>query len=523
MFDNIKENISNISSNTILPSLTSTKNIKEQKKSKKKNKKIRKNLMLNYKHRIRPTKSQLKLLNQYIFVGNQVFNITLSLLDKQRLQYKAYKNLVNISEEYLGEKISKKVKFKNYSDTILDQKIKQILNKRNLYCPIDILQGERKIAKKAFFDGFKEKGYASFRKSKMFDGSFNWTNARTKLDEKFVNFDQSLKDIRINRERYFPQETKLKQVRIKKKNNKFYVIFTIEFLKRPEFDTKEYLKNNKIKSKKKIKELEILSMDTNNGHLDFSDKSVEKYKRSLSEKELNALFKKKSKKINNNRSLDNKKQFKRKKSIKQKEIEKQLREYKKILKLEQKSSKREIISKNTKTKLGKNYKKDRLKLSKLNEKISNRRKNLLDKLSNDILSKTFDVLVVEDLNVKNMTKKTSEEEYKKTNKSKIMSREKDKSMRKNILNFSYSTLHNMLSYKAMHNERLFVKIDPKNTSKMCSSCKKLNKISLKTREYICEYCHFKINRDYNSSINIENLGLEYILNEFGLKKVCLRN
>jgi len=46
MFDNIKENISNISSNTILPSLTSTKNIKEKKKNYKNIK-----LMINKKRR----------------------------------------------------------------------------------------------------------------------------------------------------------------------------------------------------------------------------------------------------------------------------------------------------------------------------------------------------------------------------------------------------------------------------------------------------------------------------------------
>jgi len=508
MFDNIKENISNISPNTTLSSLTLTENIKEQKKCTKKNKKKTKNLMLNYKHKLRPTNKQINILNQYIFAANQVYNITISLLDKQRLQYNAYKNLVNKSEEFLGEKISKRINFKNFNDTVLDQKIKQILKRRKIYCPLDVLQGERSIAKKAFFDGFKEKGFASYRKSSDQNGAFCWTNARTKLTEKYVNIDQKLKDIRINRERLFPQDTQLKQVRLKKVNNKFHAVFTIEFLNMPENNIQEFYKNKNIKSEKDLDKLNILSMDTNNGHLDFNDKSVMKYPRNLTENELMIKIKNRIESIN-----------KRSKTAKQKQSDKLLKEFQKSLKLEIKQSKRKEICKSKKIKYGKNYQKDKLKLSKLKEKQSNRRKNLLDKVSNDILSKTFDVLIVENLKVKKMTEKLSEKEFKKTNKSKIMSKKNDKSMRKNILNFSYSTLHNMLSYKAMHIERFVVKINPKNTSKMCSSCGYLNKITLKTRNYCCEKCGLKIDRDYNSSLNIENLGQKYLFTE--LNSVCL--
>ena len=57
-----------------------------------------KHIILNYKHRLYPTKSQIVMLDQQMFVANQVFNIVLQLLKDESKKYKksiAHKNILN--------------------------------------------------------------------------------------------------------------------------------------------------------------------------------------------------------------------------------------------------------------------------------------------------------------------------------------------------------------------------------------------------------------------------------------------
>jgi len=413
-----------------------------------------KNIVLNYKHRIYPNKTQVKLLNNDIFAANQVYNITLSLLKNE---YEVFKTLKIQSKD-----------FDWMTTTIIDRKIRQALNLRNLYCPLDVMQGERTIALKAFKEGLKKtspKGPAIFRRSQILHGAFSWTNARTKVTNKHVLISKRVGKIKIKRERLFPTGSRVKTIRFKKENQQWFIIFSIELIKKV-IDEKNF--------KGKIKE--VLGMDTNNGHLDFSDGSKIKYPRSLTMNEL--------------------------KKFKNKNAKKLIKELKKIEFLQKKQSNREEIYKKYKIKPSKNYYKNQKKINKVQTKIKNRHKNLLDKVSNEVLSKAFSVLIVEDLSVKDMTSKKNDKQ------SKIMSKGKIKQMRKNILNFSYTTLHNMLSYKAMLTGRLVKSIDPKNTTKQCSCCGQIKEMKLSDRTYDCD-CGLDLDRDLNSAINIKHRGLTF--------------
>jgi len=107
-----------------------------------------------------------------------------------------------------------------------------------------------------------------------------------------------------------------------------------------------------------------------------------------------------------------------------------------------------------------------------------------------------------------MTKKPNTQVKSTKKKSNGMSKGQNKSMRKNILNFAYSTLHSKLSYKAAHLDRLVVFVDPTYTTQGCSSCGSIQKIDLKTRRYICD-CGLNIDRDLNSAINILTKGMNF--------------
>ena len=153
-------------------------------------------MILNYKHRLFPTKEQKKLLDDQIFVANQVFNITLNILDSHRQNYNATEAHLEAMNKFFNTKI-KIQKIKPISDTNLDRQIKYILTQRELYGELDTRQQERNIAKKAYFDGFKEKGFVSFRKSDSTRGGLSGVNARTTIGENFVKLSTRIGKIKI--------------------------------------------------------------------------------------------------------------------------------------------------------------------------------------------------------------------------------------------------------------------------------------------------------------------------------------
>lgn len=52
---------------------------------------------------------------------------------------------------------------------------------------------------------------------------------------------------------------------------------------------------------------------------------------------------------------------------------------------------------------------------------------------------------------------------------------------------------------------VFNKVNPKYTSKSCSSCGTVhNELELKHRVFTCPECGFELKRDHNAAINIKN-------------------
>ncbi len=74
-----------------------------------------------------------------------------------------------------------------------------------------------------------------------------------------------------------------------------------------------------------------------------------------------------------------------------------------------------------------------------------------------------------------------------------------------------STLY--LEYKAKHNGKFFIKVNPQYTSKTCSVCGNIKKnLMFKDRVYLCEKCGNTLHRDINAANNILKRGLK----SFGL-------
>ena len=147
-----------------------------------------------------------------------------------------------------------------------------------------------------------------------------------------------------------------------------------------------------------------------------------------------------------------------------------------------------------KTKGSKNQEKTHLKLAVAHEKLSNKRKDNLHKITTKLI-KENDVICIENLNVKGMVK--------------------NHHLSKNIQDASFGTLVSMLKYKAMWHNRQIVEIGRfYSSSKLCSCCgHKMDYMGLEIRNWTCPICNKHHDRDINAAINIKNEGLRILDNQ----------
>jgi putative transposase len=132
-----------------------------------------------------------------------------------------------------------------------------------------------------------------------------------------------------------------------------------------------------------------------------------------------------------------------------------------------------------------NRKKKQVRLARKHYKVFCIRKNAINQATAAIINK-YDKIVIEDLNVKGMTKN-----YK---------------LAQAIGDISFSEIRRQLEYKAKWAGKEIVVVDrffP--SSKLCSCCgNKKETLKLSERVYKCEACGYKIDRDLNAAINLAN-------------------
>lgn len=139
----------------------------------------------------------------------------------------------------------------------------------------------------------------------------------------------------------------------------------------------------------------------------------------------------------------------------------------------------------------KNHEKRMRKSAKAQRKVANKRHDYLHKLTTKLV-KAYDVIVLEDLKVKNMLK--------------------NHKLAKAISNASWAAFVRFLRYKCEWYGKLFILVPPHYTSRICHQCGwDSGKKSLDIREWTCPHCHETHDRDINAAINILYRGLETYL------------
>lgn len=166
-------------------------------------------------------------------------------------------------------------------------------------------------------------------------------------------------------------------------------------------------------------------------------------------------------------------------------------ENKHLLKYSEKRIKhlQKILSK--KSKGSKNREKARIKLATAYEKLGNKRKDYLHKLTTKIVREN-DIICIEDLNVRCMLK--------------------NHKLAKSISDCSFSMIRSILAYKCGWYGRKLVVIGRWSpTSKRCSCCgHTMPVMGLDMREWVCPKCGVYHDRDVNAAKNILDEGLRLL-------------
>ncbi len=144
-------------------------------------------------------------------------------------------------------------------------------------------------------------------------------------------------------------------------------------------------------------------------------------------------------------------------------------------------------------KFSKNWYRTRDKINKHHARIKYIRNDTLNKLTT-YLVRSYETIVIEDLNVKGMMK--------------------NRKLSRAIADVGWGELRRQLEYKSSwYGTQLIVAPRFFPSSRLCSGCwnKKID-LALSDRTYRCDHCGLIINRDENAALNLKIFGLLYRIN-----------
>jgi putative transposase len=162
-----------------------------------------------------------------------------------------------------------------------------------------------------------------------------------------------------------------------------------------------------------------------------------------------------------------------------------------------------------------NQKKAYQRLAKIDQKIVNQRNDYQWKVANKLV-RLADVIVLEDLNVKGMSKRCAPKQdeagkYIKNNQS------AKRALNRLIRDCSWGNLKLKIQSVAEKFGCIVLDVNPKYTSQTCSNCGHIDSASRNKEKFVCTNCGFIADADNQAAINIGKKGLEIL--GLGLSKL----
>ena len=145
------------------------------------------------------------------------------------------------------------------------------------------------------------------------------------------------------------------------------------------------------------------------------------------------------------------------------------------------------------------------KAARLHQKIARQRKQFHFETANQVLDKA-DVVFVEDLNVKNMSRRAKPKQDE-TGQFLPNGQAAKSGLNKSIADAGWSQFIKILTFKAEKAGKKVVKVNPYGTSQHCSNCLNRAPKELSERRHSCSSCGLEMDRDTNAAILIKKVGL----------------
>lgn len=124
-------------------------------------------------------------------------------------------------------------------------------------------------------------------------------------------------------------------------------------------------------------------------------------------------------------------------------------------------------------------------VAKAHETIQGQRQDFAHKAANHYIA-NYQEIYIEDLGIRKMVQ--------------------NRRLSRSISDAAWGMFFDFLTYKAEEAGRHVVKVNPRNTSQLCSRCGTLVPKTLSVRIHHCPSCGAILDRDYNASLNIKALG-----------------
>ena len=133
--------------------------------------------------------------------------------------------------------------------------------------------------------------------------------------------------------------------------------------------------------------------------------------------------------------------------------------------------------------------KKRYLLAKAWQRVAERERGYLHEAARQLVNEQSSKFYVEDLEINNMVK--------------------NHKLAKSIHEQMWGTFVGLLTHKAENAGGFVKKVNPRNTSQRCSNCGMMpnEKLTLKDREYKCQFCGLVKDRDWNAACNILQDGI----------------